>query len=241
MIVPLIWGTTTWKKICCSLAPSMRAASMVSTGTPLTAADSSTIENPIWPQSSTTISSRLLRWNWLCSSQATGSSPRPVQMALSRPICGWPAGRVVVDEVPHDRGTDGADRHRQEDDGLGRLLAPGLEPVGEDGDGEPDDHAHDGHDQHPEQGVVDRLLEALVGQQLGVVLEPDPLRGALVLEAVDDRLDRGIDQEDGDREVGRQDVEERLEPCARPWPAAARRACSAASRARARPRCRSAP
>ena len=46
MIVPLICGTTTWKKICCSLAPSMRAASSVSAGTPFTAADSSTIAKP---------------------------------------------------------------------------------------------------------------------------------------------------------------------------------------------------
>ena len=54
----------------------MRAASRVSPGTPLTAADSSTIEKPTCAQISITISRKLLKWNSLCCSQATGSTPR---------------------------------------------------------------------------------------------------------------------------------------------------------------------
>ncbi len=82
MIVPLICGTTTWKKICLSPAPSMRAASRVSVGTPLTAADSSTIAKPTCDQSSTTINSRLLRWKSLFSSQAMGSAPKRSRTAF---------------------------------------------------------------------------------------------------------------------------------------------------------------
>ena len=70
----------------------MRAASMVSIGTPLTAADSRTMAKPICDHSSTTISSRLLRCHWLCCSQATGSLPNSPRMALMPPICAWPAG-----------------------------------------------------------------------------------------------------------------------------------------------------
>jgi hypothetical protein len=43
MIVALICGMMTLKKIRRSLAPSIRAASMVSSGVPLIAADSSTM------------------------------------------------------------------------------------------------------------------------------------------------------------------------------------------------------
>src|SRR5205085_7259076 len=52
--------------------------SRVSIGTPFTAAESRTMEKPICDQRSTTISSRLLRWNWLCWSQATRSEERRV-------------------------------------------------------------------------------------------------------------------------------------------------------------------
>ena len=95
MIVPLICGTTTRKKICRSPAPSIRAASSVSTGTPLIAAESSTIAKPICAHSSITISSRLLRWNWSCCSHGIGLPPRSTTIAFCRPICSWPSGRYA--------------------------------------------------------------------------------------------------------------------------------------------------
>ena len=72
----------------------MRPASMVSSGTPLMAADRSTIEKPTWAQIMITMSSRLLTWAWLSCSHATGSIPNLARTALSRPICGVPAGRA---------------------------------------------------------------------------------------------------------------------------------------------------
>ncbi len=42
-IVPMICGTTTRKNVWLAVAPSIEAASRVSSGTPLTAEDSSTI------------------------------------------------------------------------------------------------------------------------------------------------------------------------------------------------------
>ena len=92
-IVTLICGTTTRKKICRSLAPSMRAASRVSPGTPLTAAESSTMAKPTFIQSSITISRKLLKWKVFSCSQAIGSPPNAVTMAFWMPTCGWPAGR----------------------------------------------------------------------------------------------------------------------------------------------------
>ena len=92
--VPQICGTITRKKICRSLAPSIRAASRVSTGTPLIADDSSTIEKPTCVQIKMTISRKLLTLNVSVCSQVTGRSPSRSTMALSRPICGSPAGRA---------------------------------------------------------------------------------------------------------------------------------------------------
>ena len=41
------------------------------------------------------MSIRLLRWNWLTSSQATGSKPKNVMIAFWRPIWGCPLGRTT--------------------------------------------------------------------------------------------------------------------------------------------------
>ena len=70
----------------------MRAASRVSTGTPLTAAESSTIEKPIWAHSRIIISSRLLRWKPLFCSQATGPQLKIPIRAFRMPIWVWPLG-----------------------------------------------------------------------------------------------------------------------------------------------------
>ena len=59
-IVDEICGTITRQKICTSVAPSMRAASIVSSGTPLIADESSTIANPTWSQIMITMSSSVL-------------------------------------------------------------------------------------------------------------------------------------------------------------------------------------
>ncbi len=92
MIVPRICGITTWKKIFTSVAPSIRAASSVSSGTPLIAAESSTIANPACSQIRMTISSTSLKLNAEVCSHETGLKPIVVQIALSRPICGRPSG-----------------------------------------------------------------------------------------------------------------------------------------------------
>src|SRR5680860_83432 len=70
MTVGQICGTTMLKKIRFSLAPSIRPASIVSSGTPLTAADSSTMEKPTCAQIMMTMSNRLLTCAWLSCSQA---------------------------------------------------------------------------------------------------------------------------------------------------------------------------
>ncbi len=92
-IVDEICGMITRQKICTSVAPSMRAASRVSSGTPFTADDSSTIANPTWVQIMITMSSSVLSRKSETCNQATGSPPNPVQTALSRPIWAWLAGR----------------------------------------------------------------------------------------------------------------------------------------------------
>ena len=60
MIEPRIMGTMTLKKSWRSVAPSRRAASMISVETPLMAADSTTIAKPVWSQIMITISAKML-------------------------------------------------------------------------------------------------------------------------------------------------------------------------------------
>jgi hypothetical protein len=56
MMVPRIMGTTTLKKVWRSFAPSSRAASRTSTGTPLMAAERTTIAKPVCSQMKMVIS-----------------------------------------------------------------------------------------------------------------------------------------------------------------------------------------
>ena len=81
---------TTRQKICSSLAPSMRAASMVSSGTPLMAELSSTMAKPTCSQMRMTMSRIELSFAVEIASHVCGSPPRPTQMALSRPVWAWP-------------------------------------------------------------------------------------------------------------------------------------------------------
>ena len=60
MIEPRIMGTITRKKSWRSVAPSSRAASMISVETPLMAAESTTIAKPVWSQIMITISAKML-------------------------------------------------------------------------------------------------------------------------------------------------------------------------------------
>ena len=92
MSVPRICGTITFMKIWNSLAPSIRAASRVSSGTDLIADDSKTIANPVCSQIRMTISSMSLKLNCDCWSHGTGTWPSFVMIALSRPICVSPSG-----------------------------------------------------------------------------------------------------------------------------------------------------
>ena len=141
MIVPLICGMTTCQKICSSVAPSIRAASMVSSGTPLIAELSRIMAKPTCSQIRITISRREFSFAVSMASQVCGSPPRAVQIALSRPVCGLPRVVVGVDQAP-DRGrADERDRHRHEDQGLGHLLARRRQLVGQ--------HRHDHTDGRP--------------------------------------------------------------------------------------------
>ncbi len=92
-MVGQICGTTTRTKTWLSLAPSIRAASRVSAGTPFTAAESSTIAKPTRAQSSMIISSMLLKCSVLSWSQVTGSPPSVVTIAFWIPTCASPSGR----------------------------------------------------------------------------------------------------------------------------------------------------
>ena len=84
-------GRLTRQNTCHSLAPSTRAASSSSFGMPLYAADKMTMQKPVQIQTPTAMSAKLLI-HGRSTSQPTGSPPSATTMALSRPICGSPAG-----------------------------------------------------------------------------------------------------------------------------------------------------
>ena len=154
-----ICGTTTRKKVWRSLAPSIRAASRVSVGTPLTAAESSTMENPTCAQieddhqqEAVEVEALLLQPDHRVEAERGDDRVLQADLGLAR-------GPGLVDEPPDRAGADHADRHRQEDDRLGELLAARLQPVGQHGDAQPERHRDGRHDDDPQQRVEQRLLE----------------------------------------------------------------------------------
>ncbi len=85
-------GTTIRQKTWNSFAPSMRAASMISSGIDLMAADSTTIANPTWIQIMITMSSRL--FHGVRTAMAPGSCRTPITIPFSSPMFDPnPAGR----------------------------------------------------------------------------------------------------------------------------------------------------
>jgi hypothetical protein len=84
--------------------------------------------------------------------------------------------------------------------------------VGQRRDVQPDDHGGGRDDQEPQQVVEDGRPEVGVTEDVPVVLQPDPGCAVVVGEAVDDRLDRGVDEEDPDQAERRQQERVRLEP-----------------------------
>jgi len=91
--VPQICGTTIRKNACTSVAPSIRAASMVSSGTFLMAAEISTMQYPTCNQIRMIISRKLFSRSVSICSHTCGSPPKTfTQIALNRPICSLPGG-----------------------------------------------------------------------------------------------------------------------------------------------------
>ena len=110
MIEPRMIGTMTPKKSWRSLAPSSRAASITSLGTPLMAADRTTMANPVWSQIMITISDEVDREG---RGAGIGCAAEAVQIAFSEAVlrlAGWLPG---VDEAPDDGRADEGDRERQ--------------------------------------------------------------------------------------------------------------------------------
>src|SRR5512139_3186146 len=84
-IVGMMVGTMMPQNTRHSLAPSTRAASSISTGTPLSEADSMVMQKPVHIHTPTAIKATVL----ICGSESheTGWPPSATTMALSNPIC----------------------------------------------------------------------------------------------------------------------------------------------------------
>ena len=79
------------QNICHGLTPSSRAASTMSPGIALIAAESTTMAKPAWIQTMMTMSSRVFSGE--SSSHCLGSPPRLTTIWLSRPIWSCPSPR----------------------------------------------------------------------------------------------------------------------------------------------------
>ena len=86
-------GTVTFTNCSQALVPSSSAASICSVGTPLMAADSTTMANPVCTQMRITMRNRVL--NGDTERKSTGCPPNMTTSWFSRPICSWSAGRAV--------------------------------------------------------------------------------------------------------------------------------------------------
>ncbi len=118
MTDPRIEGNVMRKKVCNSPAPSMRAASVSSIGTPLMAADRITMAKPIWSQTKMTMRTRVfLGISW---SQGTASPPKEVTDGIENPDLGLALGAPLVDEAPDHRGPGSRDAERDENERLGQ-------------------------------------------------------------------------------------------------------------------------
>src|SRR5579859_1244628 len=84
-IVGMIIGMVTRRKIASSLAPSTRAASRMSAGMLLSAAERITMQNPVQIHTYTRINAILFPGELM--SHACGGMPNRVMMALSSPLC----------------------------------------------------------------------------------------------------------------------------------------------------------
>ena len=149
--------------------PSSLAASMISSGIALIAAESTVIAKPAWIHTMTMMSIRVLsgalrRNCWV-------SKPSALRMAVEQ--ADLRAGRllVLVDELPDDAGADHGDRHRQEDQRLGERLAAG--PVDEDRVEEPDAGREERHEDDPQGRVAQDEQQLGLGEHRGVVVEAE--------------------------------------------------------------------
>ena len=131
----------------------------------------------------------------------TQTHPDPVRQS---DVGAEPLRAEVVDQPPGDRGAGERDRHRHEDQRLGdRLAAP--QTIDQGGEREPDAHGHHRHDQRPPQRVADRAQHALVGEHELEVVQPDEAFALSVLEADQERVDHGVDEEDAEDDERRPD------------------------------------
>ena len=114
---------------------------------------------------------------------------------------------LLVHEAPDHAGCEERDRHGHEDDDLeGDGKADPLEEHGED----ETDRGHERrHDEEPQEVVLDRGEERVVGEERPVVVETDELVPVAVVEAPDDRSDRRVDDPDAEEHERRGEEDDR--------------------------------
>ena len=103
---PQIEGTMIRKNVWVSVAPSIRAASVSSSGTPLIAAERTTMANPTWSQIMITIMAKVLESPGACDEDHRFPSPRAWMMALSNAHLRLPGRPPGVHVAPDDGSAD---------------------------------------------------------------------------------------------------------------------------------------
>ena len=133
---------------------------------------------------------------------STASATTPIE-ALTAPML-----RILLVHHPpdHARGEQ-RDRHRHEDDRLERHGP--AHALQEHGEHEPDRRHERGHDRQPQDVVLDRRGQGVLGEQLLVVVEPDEVRALAVEEAAHDRVDRRVDDPHAEQDRGRGEERDR--------------------------------
>ena len=197
------------------------AASMMSSGIALIAADSTVMAKPAWIQIITTI--RKKRVPRVGEQELLGVEPEPDEDWLTRPIWLTLSRPVLVDELPDDRRADERDGHRQEDQRLGERLDAG--PV--------DQHRVEQADRRWRRAASRGPRAPCCAARSSMVGVGEDRRCSCpgrrtpvprgVLERVDDRADGRVDQADHEQQQPRARGTRRRRPARLACPHAGRR------------------
>ena len=127
-------------------------------------------------------------------SQPTGATPTYESSPLTTPVAGLSITPNTTAAVAHREREGQRERGAEEPDGADPLLQQQRQD-------QADEDARDDREQREAEGHQQRLAEARVGEEVGVVLEPhEAARAAEEVAALERQVDRAAEREEEERD-----------------------------------------